>query len=495
MSKGHEPQRTGRYADCDALARDLSRWLDGRSTLARPLNPMDQVIRWLRRHVAISGLLAAIVLLITLVSILVTRPSSREKNSDGQVDKTETPSLPEDRSPIPTDSSTAVGDNDVKEARKDEAVTDAHSTDWYDWPAEAPRPAIAPFDADQAKKHQEEWAAYLNVPVEYENSIGMKFILVPPGEFLMGSTEGEIEEALKFTGEDTRLPARIRSEAPQHKVALTQPFYLGTYEVIQKEYEAVMGTNPSWMSGEAQENTAAVQNDTSTHPVESVSWNDAAEFCEKLSRKDNLKPFYFRAGTTVTSLNGNGYRLPTEAEWEFACRGGTTSQFWTGNGYEEVLRVAWTNENAGGRSHSVGELQANPLGLFDMTGNVWEWVQDSWDPIYYGQFAQDISVNPEGATTTDTGRVIRGGGFTYARSFCRSSQRFVNQSAMIYGNCGFRVMLTVDAVRQELNHQEKQTHQRLRPNGKTGPQAPRHRRLRRSMPTRRENTRKNGPRI
>ncbi len=326
---------------------------------------------------------------------------------------------------------------------------------WRGWPADAPKPAIAPFDAAQAKKHQEEWAAFLNVPVDYENSIGMKFMLVPPGEFLMGSTEGEIEEALKFTGEDTELPARIRSEAPQHKVALTQPFYLSTCEVIQKEYEAVMGTNPSWMSAKAQENNAAVPNDTSTYPVESVSWNDAAEFCEKLSRKDNLKPFYFRAGMTVTSLKGNGYRLPTEAEWEFACRGGTTSRFWTGNGYEEVLRVAWTNENAGGRSHSVGELPANPLGLFDMTGNVWEWVQDSWDPIYYGQFAQDISVNPEGATTADPGRVIRGGGFTYGPSFCRSSHRFVNQAGMLYGNCGFRAALMVDAVKQNLSQRQE----------------------------------------
>jgi len=315
------------------------------------------------------------------------------------------------------------------------------------WPTDAPKPAIAPFDAAQARKHQEEWATYLKVPVEHENSIGMKFRLIPPGEFLMGSTAGEIEESLKFTGDDTESPARIRSEAPQHKVALTQPFYLGTYEVIQKEYEAVMGTNPSWISGKSQEKTVVVPNDTSTHPVERVSWNDAAEFCEKLSKKDNLKPFYFRAGATITLLNGNGYRLPTEAEWEFACRGGTTSQFWTGDQYEEVTRVAWTNGNSGGRSHPVGELQSNPLGLFDMTGNVWEWVQDSWDPTYYGQIAQDLSVDPVGATIADSGRVIRGGGFTYGPSFCRSSHRFVNQSAVLYGNCGFRIVVSVDAVK------------------------------------------------
>ena len=116
---------------------------------------------------------------------------------------------------------------------------------WHGWPANAPKPAIAPFDAAQARRHQEEWAKYLNVDVEYTNSIGMKFMLIPPGEFTMGSTPEEVEEALKFTGEDGYWQKCVKSEAPQHKVILTKPIYLGVNEVTQAEYEKVMGVNPS----------------------------------------------------------------------------------------------------------------------------------------------------------------------------------------------------------------------------------------------------------
>ncbi len=119
---------------------------------------------------------------------------------------------------------------------------------WHGWPADAPPPAIAPFDAEQAKAHQEAWAKYLGVPVEYTNSLGMKFRLIPPGEFLMGSTPEEIEAALQVAGEDEGWQERIKSEAPQHKVILTQPVYVGVTEVTQSQYEQMMGTNPSHFS-------------------------------------------------------------------------------------------------------------------------------------------------------------------------------------------------------------------------------------------------------
>ena len=196
----------------------------------------------------------------------------------------------------------------------------------------------------------------MKLPVEYTNGIGMKFRLIPPGEFLMGGTAAEIEEALK--GVDDKLAREcIESEGPQHKVILTQPVYLGIHEVTQADYQKVMGTNPSHFAAMGPGKQALAGLDTTHNPVELVSWNDAAEFCAKLSRRESLKPFYVRSGETVTPLDGTGYRLPTEAEWEFARRAGTTTKF--GDSDRDLVRTGWVEANSGGRTHAVGELEAN----------------------------------------------------------------------------------------------------------------------------------------
>jgi formylglycine-generating enzyme required for sulfatase activity len=326
------------------------------------------------------------------------------------------------------------------------AVSSASST-----ATDAPKPAIAPFTAEQAKKYQEAWAQYLKVPVEHTNSVGMKFILIPPGEFTMGSTQAEIEEALKFTDDNKDWQECIKSEAPQHKVILTQPFYLGAHEVTQAEYEQVMGENPSAFAPMGARKDAIAEMDTTTHPVEVVSWNDAAEFCAKLSEKEKLKPCYFRSGETVTMLAaGTGYHLPTEAQWEFACRAGTTTKYWVGDQDEDLLQADWFGTNSGGRTHQVGELKANPLGLYDIHGNVWEWVQDGWEPAYYRQFQDHPALNPSGPSSAGSQRVVRGGDF--ADPGGRASARG-GMDPSYRGSGGFRVSLPIDAVKSVLAKQ------------------------------------------
>lgn len=309
---------------------------------------------------------------------------------------------------------------------------------WHGWPADAPAPAIAPFDAAQARKHQQEWADYLKVPVKCKNKIGMKFAFIPPGEFMMGSTSEEIDAALLVINEIWR--NQIRSEGPRHKVVLTQPFYLGMYEVTQAQYERVMGTNPSHFAASGPGKDVVAEMDTSTHPVEMVSWNDAAEFCVMLSEMQKLKPCYVRSGETVTLQEGDGYRLPTEAEWEFACRAGTATRYWVGERDEDLVQAGWFTNNSGGRTHAVGELQANPLGLFDMHGNVFECCSEWYAEDSYRAFAGAVAENPAGPHL-GSNRVSRGGGWLFAAARCRSAHRISLQPSFRAFNVGFRVLI------------------------------------------------------
>ena len=166
----------------------------------------------------------------------------------------------------------AVAGGSSRPDNQGQTVQPAKASGWHGWPADAPMPAIAPFNAEQAKKHQEEWAKHLGVPVEYTNTLGMKLILIPPGEFTMGSTPAEIEEALKVVAgdEDWKKQWRegIKTEAPPHKVILTRPIYLGIHEVTQAQYEKVMGQNPSHFAATGRGKDAVGGVDTSNCPVE-----------------------------------------------------------------------------------------------------------------------------------------------------------------------------------------------------------------------------------
>lgn len=246
------------------------------------------------------------------------------------------------------------------------------------------------------------------------NSIGMKLVPIPAGEFVMGSPDGE-----ENTGND---------EHPQHRVQITRPIYLGVYEVTQSQYKTVMGVNPSWFSpsGRGKDEVAGLS--TNGHPVERVSWLDAVTFCNRLSEREGRKPFYEIDGerVRVPDWNGRGYRLPTEAEWEYACRGGTHTRYALGEDETSLGEYAWFSWNSGGptgpdtrRTHPVGEKRPNRFGLFDMQGNVLELCWDGYEKGYYGAAPLSDPHGPDGTSE----RVNRGGSWLDPPWDCRPANR------------------------------------------------------------------------
>ncbi len=191
----------------------------------------------------------------------------------------------------------------------------------------APPLAIAPFDADQARAHQEAWARHLGTEVEISNPSGIKLRLIPPGEFVMGSPQAEVD-ALVQSEADRNWKAHFRSEAPEHRVRLTRPFYLGVYPVTQQQYQDVMGVNPSQFSPTGSGKDAVRDSDPDQHPVGNrCAGATPSNFCNRLSEKEGLNPVLLAyQGMRLRSWEGNGYRLPTEAEREWACRAGTTTR-------------------------------------------------------------------------------------------------------------------------------------------------------------------------
>jgi formylglycine-generating enzyme required for sulfatase activity/serine/threonine protein kinase len=266
---------------------------------------------------------------------------------------------------------------------------------------QAPPLARAPFDANQAREHQQTWARFLGRKVEQTLDLGggvtMEFVLVPPGTFTMGSPLDEKE--------------RSNSEEP-HEVTISKPFYMGKYEVTQAQYQCLTGTNPSWFSTAGSGRDKVVDQDTRRLPVETVSWEEAAAYCAALGRK-----------------TGRAARLPSEAEWEYACRAGTTSSFhFDGqlNGTQANCYGAFpygTSEKGPylDRTCRVGSYPGNAFGLYDMHGNVWEWCQDWFGPY------MDLKMSPEDPVRVDDGpenaRVLRGGSWNNVAVYCRAAYR------------------------------------------------------------------------
>jgi formylglycine-generating enzyme required for sulfatase activity len=255
-------------------------------------------------------------------------------------------------------------------------------------PCETPQPAATARPAAPPPKRAA--ATPSGTPDLITNSIGMKLKLIPAGKFLMGSEKGE------------------EDEKPVHKVTITKPFYTGICLVTQAEYERVMKANPSHFKGP-------------NRPVETVSWNDAVEFCRRLSEMER-----------------RAYRLSTEAEWEYACRAGSTTEYCFGDDQAKLSEYAWYLGNSGLETHDVGQRKPNAWGLHDMHGNVWEWCEDVWHPNY-GSAPSDGSAWLEGGNQRY--RVLRGGSRSLPAAFCRSAARVRSDPTRVSCVYGCRVVL------------------------------------------------------
>ena len=230
----------------------------------------------------------------------------------------------------------------------------------------------------------------ISIPVK--NGITIDMVKVEAGTFMMGATS---EMKKPFT-----------DEKPVHQVTLTNDYYMGKYEVTQALWQVVMGSNPSKFKGD-------------NLPVEQVSWNDCQEFIGKLN-----------------GLTGKKFRLPTEAEWEYAARGGRKSRGYQYCGSSTISDVAWYNGNSGSKTHPVGSKQANELGIYDMSGNVYEWCQD-----WYGSYVSSSQTNPTGAVS-GSDRVFRGGCWGSDAGDCRSSFRRYDTPGSHYYFLGLRLVLS-----------------------------------------------------
>ena len=186
-------------------------------------------------------------------------------------------------------------------------------------------------------------------PKEFATKQGVKMMLLPGGTFTMGDDDGEVDE-------------------PEHEVAVS-PFYIDVCEVNQEEYERVMGDNPSKVKGKK-------------NPVEQIRWSDAVRYCNKRSTMEGLEPAY-DLKTWTCRYEANGYRLPTEAEWEYAARAGTDTAYCFGDSPKQLPAYGWFKDNARGKPRPVGQRKPNAWGLQDMHANVWEWCNDFYKVDYY----------------------------------------------------------------------------------------------------------------
>jgi formylglycine-generating enzyme required for sulfatase activity len=228
----------------------------------------------------------------------------------------------------------------------------------------------------------------------WTNSIGMKFVLIPSGSFMMGADK-EMDEAAEA------------DEMPSHHVTISRPFYIGMIEVTQKQWKSVMGNNPSTFK-------------YGRSPVETVSWDDVQVFIRRLNALENT----------------DRYRLPSEAEWEYAARAGRSTRHCLGNDQAALDLCAWYRDNASRGTHPVGMKRPNDWGLYDMYGNVWEWVQDRYEP-----YSEHPVTDPRGSASGDR-RVNRGCSWRENAWYCRATPRIDSNPDFQSADLGFRLAVS-----------------------------------------------------
>ena len=363
-----------------------------------------------------------------------------------------------------------VGGRDEEQRKEDEEIAAAGDVKPVsDTPKKRPPSAVAPFDADEAKRLQQAWADYLGVPAEITNSIGMKLVLIPPGEFDMGSSDAEIAELLKLPKNH---PAgwSCESEEPRTRTKIGAPFYLGKHEVTVGEFRKFVtaegyrtdaerdgkgshgfdGPDKGWVEKPEfnWRNPGFVQNDM--HPVVNVSRNDAVAFCRWLGQE-----------------RSRVYRLPAEEEWEFACRAGTTTRWYCGDNEKDMRGCAniadttypanWPKGDHASWAISwddgypftapVAQFRPNAFGLYDMHGNVWERCDSTYSP--------DGLLRQEGVPESIAGCVYRGGPFDFPPMADRSALRSTaiwNEPSSRWGSAGLRVVCEVKADPNQRQH-------------------------------------------
>lgn len=242
-----------------------------------------------------------------------------------------------------------------------------------------PAPFTAPVEASR-----------VSIALDIGDGLTMEFVAIQPGTFVMGSD-----------------PSREPQEKPQHEVTISRPFYLGRYEVTQAQWQSVMGTRPSEPAGP-------------DLPVDMVSWDDCGQFLARLGER----------------LGGLRLVLPTEAQWEYACRAGSTTNWSFGDDIEQFGEHGWFDLNSGGVPHPVGGRKPNAWGLHDMHGNVWEWCAD-WKAPY----AAGPATDPAGPVASEGVRAIHGGSWRNSRALARSAYRFGSVPAGRHITVGFRVAM------------------------------------------------------
>jgi serine/threonine protein kinase/formylglycine-generating enzyme required for sulfatase activity len=321
------------------------------------------------------------------------------------------------------------------------------------WGNDAPPFVVSPCPPEVAAAIAQQWADYLIVPLQWKHPSGVTFRLIPPGEFTRGTLPERIEELVpnaELIGGNAVL--YLRSETPVHRVVITQPFYLSIHEVTQRQYMDLMGSNPSFF--QKSDESAHLTNmpaDTGDFPAERMSWLDACRFCDALNRRADILPTYnLENSPPIVRQEAIGYRLPTEAEWEYACLAGSEGPFSTGNDQAALIGVA----NVAGRiGHplAVGMLGSNAWGLYDMHGNLNEWVQDLWNERYSASEGE-IAIDPKGAAFGDY-RVTRGGDFFFSAPDARAGCRFAaNPIYPAPYATGFRVAASVMVRRGAPNY-------------------------------------------